>query len=144
MADFSILVTMPDFNELDGKKAMAILHDHAPEIAEEVLARIQDRSPKDTGALKGDETYKLGDGSSLVQWYVGADYQITEWGREYDVYQEGPPLGLSTYTTGEHQMFYRVTTDDLPLIADWAQRTVEGAAESMAEAAEAGATEWEM
>jgi len=144
MEDFGLIVRMPKFDELDGSKAMQVLHDHAGEIAQEVEQRIEDRTPEDTGALKEDETYELGQGNELVKWYVGSGYQLAEWHRVYSVYQEGPPLGLQTYTPGEHQMYFRVTTEDIPLITAWAQNLVDQAADAMAEAAEAGATSWEL
>jgi hypothetical protein len=145
MADLSINVRMPKMDEIDGKKAMAVLRSHASEIAAEIEQQIEDRTPVDTGALKEDETYEVNrGGNELVHWYVGDAYQLAENKRVYSAYQEGPPLGLSTYTNDPHQMYFKVTTDDLPLITDWAQRMVEQAAEQMAEMAEAGATTWEM
>lgn len=144
MADWGVVVHMPDLSKLDGKQWMQVLHDHSEEIAQPILDNIEARTPELTGALKEDETYQLGSGNLLVEWYVGDAYQLAEWHRPYAVYQEGPPMGLETYTNDAHQMFFRVTTDDLPLIADWAQRTVQDAAESMIEAANAGTSTWEM
>lgn len=149
MNDFGMIVTLPDFTQLDGRKAMAILHDHAGEIADEIETRIEDRTPVLTGALKEDETYKLGSGALLVSWFVGDAYQMAEWGRPYALVQEGPPLGAVSDPQGigdgwPHQMYFRVSTDDLPLILDWAQQLVEQAADAMAEAAQAGATTWEI
>lgn len=140
MEDFSLTVRIPKMDEFSGKAFMSGLHDHSDEIATEVLHRIEDRTKVDTGALKEDETYKLGRGEELVTWFVGEDYQIAENKRYYAPYQEGPPLGLSTYTNDPHQMFFKVTTDDLGLIADWAQRVIDDAAEAMSSAAEAGAS----
>jgi hypothetical protein len=139
--DFQVNVTVPDLSVFEEGKLVESLHDEADEIARTIMERIKDRTPRWTGALRGDEDYKLGSGRSLVTWFVNPDYQLTEWKREYDIYQEGPPLGLETYTRGEHQMFFQVSTTDLPLIAEWAERVVNGGVESMVEDANAGATE---
>lgn len=145
MQDFGLIVTVPKFDEIDGKKAMQVLHDHAGEIAKAIEEHIEDRTPVDTGALKEDETYTVnGGGNELVRWFVGDAYQIAENKRDYAAYQEGPPLGLATYTNGPHQMYFEVTTTDLDEIGNWAQQLVEEAADQMVDAANAGATTWSM
>lgn|SRR5678810_746186 len=149
MQDWGLIVTLPDTTQLDGSKAIQVLHDHADEIAQEIETQIESRTPVLTGALKEDETYTLGSGKNLVQWYVGDGYQQAEWGRSYAIFQEGPPLGAVSNPRGEgqgwpHQMYFRVTTEDLPLIQEWAQQLVDQAAQEMADAAQAGATTWEM
>jgi hypothetical protein len=123
----SVDITSDDADaSLTTEEAMDALHAHAPEIAAIINRRIEARTPRDTGALIEDEAYTVpGAGATLVTWFVGDDYQVAEWGRVYSAYQEGPPLGLSTYTPGEHQMYNRVGTDDLDIIGAWAQGVIE-------------------
>lgn len=136
-----VFLSMPKFADLDMNFVLGSLHEHAEDIAKEVLERIEARTPVDTGALKEDETYVLGEPEhAIVTWYVGAEYQTAENEREYSPYQEGPPLGLSTYTNGPHQMFFRVSTDDLPLIQTWAMAVVGEAVEQCVQAAIADTT----
>ena len=147
MDDYGLIVRMPKMDELSAEKAWQILHDHSGEIGQDVLDRIEGRTPELTGALKEDETYRLGSGNELLTWYTNSTYQIGEWGKTYAINMEGPPLGDGTNVASAgwpHQMFFKVTTEDIPLIARWAQDTVDQAAESMTQAAEAGASTWEM
>lgn len=143
MDESGVILTVPDMSKWDKKFILGQLHAHADEIADQILKRIEARTPVATGALKEDETYELPSGGSvnspLVTWFVGDEYQIAENKREYDVYQEGPPLGLETYTNGPHQMFFKVTTDDLPLIEQWAQEIVDDAVEQTMQSSEENA-----
>jgi hypothetical protein len=144
--DMGVILSMPKLEDLDMKFVLGQLHEHAEDIAKQVLARIEDRTPVDTGALKEDETYELANGgpakaTPIVTWYVGSEYQEAEWSREYAAYQEGPPLGESTYTNGPHQMFFSVSTDDMPLIETWAMAVVGEAVEQCVQAAIADTTQ---
>lgn len=142
MMDLSLAITIPDFEKYDRQFIMGQLHAHADDIAEEIETRIEDRTPEDTGALKEDETYTVsGSATELVMWYVGTGYQEAENHRYYAPYQEGPPLGLSTYTNAPHQMYFRATTDDLPIIKEWAQAVVDDAVEQTTQAANDAATQ---
>jgi hypothetical protein len=115
-----------DDDEVSVEDAMEGLHKDAERIAKIIQQRIRDRSPDDTGAMKEDETYKVfGEGEQLVTWYAGSYNQETENHRYYLPYQEGPPMGLKTYTNEPHRMFERVTTEDPGLIEDWAYQVIE-------------------
>lgn len=119
-------VTYPDTSGLDYAMLVKLLRFHRAEIGESILAKIEGRTPVLTGALKEDEAYRAYGGSGgILQWYVGSEYQLAEWGREYAVYQEGPPLGTTGYTHGPYQMFEKVTTDDLDEIGEWATQVVQ-------------------
>lgn len=140
MLQLGAYITIPDLNKVDIKTLLKGLHFHAPELADTILDRVEARTPVDTGALKEDEAYKLGSSSSrsLVTWFVGNEWQYSENGREYSVYQEGPPLGKSTYTNGEHQIFAQIATTDLPIILAWAEASVQEGIDQMQADANAG------
>lgn len=127
MLTLGVYCSIPDLSQVDLNEVLGALHEHAEEIADTILHRIEDRTPVDTGALKEDETYVLGpDKATLVTWFVGDAYQLTEWNRVYAPYQEGPPLGIAGYTASGApvRMFERVATDDQPLIQSWADAVV--------------------
>lgn len=119
---------------MGGDKLMSALRRATATLAPLLATRVRGRTPRQTGALREDVT---GDAYTsavsgtrqvkLVDLYVESGAQVSEWGRVYAAYQEGPPLGLSTYTNGPHQMFARVATEDLGLIEGWAEAAVGGA-----------------
>jgi hypothetical protein len=136
MLQLGVNLSMPDFTQLKPSLLVKLLRFHVPEIADAILSRIEDRTPVDTGALKEDEAVRvLKSGGELVEWYVGGEYQEAENQRVYAAYQEGPPLGQTTYTNGPHQMFARVATDDLLIIQAWANQVVAEALDNMVGAA---------
>lgn len=102
--------------------ALRRLHQHAPELARYLREQIQGRTEIDTGALIGSIRVRAvpGNGPQLVTAYAQQADQLAQWNRVYDKYQEGPPLGLWTYTNPPRQMFYRVSTDDAEGIQSWA------------------------
>lgn len=125
MLQLGITLTIPDTSKLSGKTVIELLKFYHDEIGQQILDRIEARTPVLTGALREDEAFKPGETpEEIVQWYVGEDYQDAEWSRFYAPYQEGGALGLSTYTNGPHEMFARVATDDLILIQAWANKVV--------------------
>lgn len=97
------------------------LHVHAQDLIDLEVPLIRARSPYLTGALRDDIKgipYATGDDIALL--YADDAAQLAQWGRIYAPYQEGPPLGLSTWTNPPHQMFANVLTEDIPVIEQWA------------------------
>lgn len=143
MLQLGAYVTIPDLSKVDIRTLIAGLRFHAPELGQEILDRIEARTPVDTGALVEDEAYIVGgsDPRALVTWFVGDEWQYTEWNREYSVYQEGPPLGIEGYTsTGKPwKMFEQIETTDLPIIQAWAEASVQEGIDQMVKDATAGA-----
>jgi hypothetical protein len=90
-----------------------------------VTQRTLDRA-NDTGALASSVTGQAyGDaknGTIIAVWFNNAQ-QYAEWGRYYAPYQEGPPIGLSTYTNAPRHMLFDAQTEDAGQIHDWAVRT---------------------
>lgn len=117
---------------------MSSLRASTPEIAELIESRIRQRSPRDTGGLRDaidSQAYTGGVSGTnqvmLAKWYANDGPQLDAWNRVYVAYQEGPPLGLSTYTRGEHHMFEQVESTDLGLIEAWAEAAVNQAVNRM-------------
>lgn len=105
------------------------LHNHAQDLIDLEVPLIRARSPYLTGALRDDIKglpYTTGDDIALL--YADNAAQLAQWGKVYAPYQEGPPLGLSTWTNPPHQMFASVLTEDIPVIEQWA---VEAAQEAL-------------
>ena len=141
MLTLGVYCSIPDLSKVDLDTVLGALHEHAEEIADTILHRIEDRTHVLTGATREDEQYTLGaDRNTLVTWFVGDDYQVAEWGHPYAVYEEGPPLGKTTDTNDPVQMFAQVATTDLPLLQSWADAVVEEALNQIAAAANGGAT----
>jgi hypothetical protein len=90
-----------------------------------VTKRTEERTsgPYSTGALASSVTGQAYPGSKngtlIAVWFNNAQ-QYAEWGRYYAPYQEGPPLGLHTYTIGMHHMLYDSQEQDAGEITDWA------------------------
>lgn len=133
MMQLGAFISYPKLEGLDFGDILEVLRFHMDEIGDEVLDKIEARTPEWTGALKEDETWKplRGDKGSLLQWCVGDDYQLTEWGRVYAPYQEGEPLGLHTYTNGPRHFLLDVQSADLPEIEAWALQTVQEAVDNV-------------
>lgn len=75
----------------------------------------------DTGALASSVTGNVGSGHpNLVSVWFNNAQQYSQWGRYYAPYQEGPPIGLSTYTNEPRHMLYDSKTDDVSQIQQWA------------------------
>lgn len=93
------------------------LHEHSPEIGEIVQWLVKQKTPVDTGALMGDVTYDayLDTGDADIAWITtNTGEQIAAWNRIYVAYQEGPPMGLDTYTNLPRLMFMRTSEEDGP------------------------------
>lgn len=87
-----------------------------------VTQRTKERA-YDTGALMSSVTGQAYPGSkngTLISVWFNNAQQYAEWGRYYAPYQEGPPIGLSTYTNGPRHMLYDSQTEDTGQITGWA------------------------
>lgn len=112
------------------------LHAASDELGDMEVGRVLERTPRDTGALRDSLSYRPypnPKSKQLVKLWFDDEPQLFEWGRVYDPYQEGPPLGLSTYTNPPHQMLYLAETEDASAIQAWADEAVRQA-ETEAEA----------
>jgi hypothetical protein len=99
-----------------------VLHARTPDLRDMEVSNIQDRTPVRTGALQSsiDGIPYLDSGTDdLVFLFANDQPQLSEWGRVYAPYQEGPDLGLHTYTNPPRLMFASVLTDDIPQIEQW-------------------------
>jgi hypothetical protein len=107
------------------------LHLSAPLLGYELIDTIVDRTMIDTGALQSSITYQdyISDISdpTLLFLYANDQEQLDQWGRVYVQYQEGGALGMPTYTNAPREMFAKVLTDDLDIIADWGIETCQWA-----------------
>lgn len=88
------------------------LHDEADQLGEELVPLVQDKTPVDTGALVSSITYFPLSGQEILEVYAASGPQMAQWSRYYVYYQEGPPLGLATYTNGPRQMFLQTAEGD--------------------------------
>jgi hypothetical protein len=105
----------------------AALHLHSPELATDELQRVRDRTPYLTGALRSAaeaRSYQGATSRQLVKIWYSDEPQLFEWNRVYVAYQEGPPLGLSTYTNPPRLMLQQAPAVDTPAIQAWADQVV--------------------
>ncbi len=136
MLDISLDIGIPTDLPADGRAVLDAWTEHAQELADELNRRIRDRTPVLTGALQSgvmaiggiDHGYPQ---RTLLEAFFDPAPQIATWKRQYDVYQEGPPLGLPTYTNPPRWMLRRTDPDDLPLITEWAVSTGQTGADSI-------------
>ena len=132
MISYNALV--PDnLSSLSGNDAIQAWRDHADEIAAIEHQNISGRTPEYTGTLDASLTEVLNpDNQTIAQVYTDPDVQLSgPWERVYAQYQEGPPLGVSTYTNGPRQYVYGAFTEDLEEIQAWAQTTAQGGVNQM-------------
>lgn len=104
-----------------------------------VTARTEARA-RDTGALASSVTGRVGtraSGKLISVWFNNAQ-QYAQWGRYYAPYQEGPPIGLSTYTNAPRHMLYDSQTEDAPAIEEWALEAGGSGADAWAGSIQAG------
>lgn len=100
---------------------------HAPELAEKLQERVRERTPVWTGALRESVMAFGGIDRSrpirkLVEVFFDPMQQLdSRWKRQYDVYQEGPFIGLSTYTNPPRRMLQAADPVDLVVIIPWAE-----------------------
>lgn len=128
----SLKLTMPDLSTLVGglpDAADMVLEGWAKDastLKDILVARVTQRTLDrafDTGALASSVTgqaYPNSKNGTIVAVWFNAAQQIAEWGRYYAPYQEGPPLGLSTYTNPPRHMLFDSQTEDAEQIRQWA------------------------
>lgn len=131
----SITLTIPGhFFEQDWyETAVSNLFKGTDELGQLEQFNVSARTPTDTGALLADisyEAYSSGDEFAFI--FANTAEQMAEWGREYDVYQEGGLLGLATYTNDPHQMFGHMFDDDIPAIEEWGNKWLQGGMDVLA------------
>lgn len=122
--DFSLFITIPGVDPLQGgsEKVIERWRTHAPALASMEHTRIAGRTPERTGTLVLSLTQEVNpDKDTLARLYFDPDAQLAgPWHRVYAKYQEGPPLGHTTYTNPPRWMVFNTLLDDLPLIRAWA------------------------
>jgi hypothetical protein len=142
MIPITITGTFPGTGAIDSKTILDRWRTAAPELASMEHTNITGREPEDTGTLIISTTQEVNpDENTLVRIYTDPDTQLSgPWSRVYAQYQEGPPLGHTTYTRTTPHFFYDVLTDDLPDISAWAVAASQGGVQDLISAANAGAT----
>ena len=104
------------------------LHNNAGELGDALVRLVQDKTPVLTGALQSDITWAPMTGNDILQVYANAEAQSENWGRVYVQYQEGPPMGVPTYTNPPRLMFLdTANTDGFIVTEAWAIVTVQEA-----------------
>jgi hypothetical protein len=109
------------------------LHDHTPEIGEDLRTLVRAKTPILTGALFIDMSYEAytnpqgyGAGESDLVWIYSEEIeQQAFWDRIYVQYQEGGALGEHTFTNAPREMFFKTaSTDGLAEVIMWAEKWV--------------------
>lgn len=108
------------------------LHFNAQELVDLEVFNVSSRTPVLTGALLSDVqgiAYLDPNQKDLAFIFSGIENQLDEYGRIYDLYQEGGSAGYGTAQqglglgsnngSGNHEMFGRILTDDIPDIETW-------------------------
>ena len=123
MLEFNAIVPR-NLSGLHGEAVIQAWRERAEEIAAIEHHNIEDRTPMDTGTLDESLTEVTNpDPQTIAEVYTNPDVQLSgPWERVYAQYQEGPPLGHTTYTHTTPHFFYDVLTEDLGEIAAWAKR----------------------
>lgn len=96
---------------------------------------VTERTPLLTGALQYDVSFEANHDPNkklLAFIYSAQTEQEAQWGRIYELYQEGGALGLSTYTNGPHEMYAKIMTDDIPAIEQWGHDALQGGLDELA------------
>lgn len=109
------------------------LHEHSPELGEELRDLVREKTPILTGALVMDMSFEAypdpqgmtGGEDDLVWVYADETMQQAFWQRVYVQYQEGAPLGEHTFTNDAREMFYMTAiADGLAATQVWALKTI--------------------
>lgn len=131
----SLKITIPDLTHLVeelgtadetviegwGQNAETLLQTEIYNVTQRTIERTS--GPYSTGALASSVTGQAYPGSkngTLISVWFNNAQQYSEWGRYYAPYQEGPPIGLSTFTNGPRHMLYDSQEQDAGEITDWA------------------------
>jgi hypothetical protein len=124
-AEISVTYTGVDFAEMDAS-VIRELRLEAPILAADLTLMVQDKTPVLIGALRSDiHGIPNLDENTLALIYPTGVEQLLTWGREYVKYQEGPPMGVTTYTNPPRQMFETTaTTDGLAYTEAWAEQAI--------------------
>ena len=132
---------IPATGPLKGDQIIKEWKQHAWEIEDLEHTSIQYRTPENTRTLidsiKGETNP---DKDTIMRIYTDSGVQASgPWHRVYAQYQEGPPLGTTTYTNSPRQMFFRAVSDDATQIATWAYTTAQMCVNVIVSQANAGA-----
>lgn len=111
------------------------LYAGADELGQLEQFNVMSRTPVLTGALMSDVSYTTGSPGAgyIVNIYSGTENQLDEWGRVYDIYQEGGILGAGSNSgPANHHMFADIMTVDIAEIQMWGAEWLEKAADAIA------------
>lgn len=127
------------------KTVMEDLHAGADELGQIEQFNVSERTQVLTGALLSGISYIAHpnpDDKVLVEVFADVEPQLDEWGRIYDLYQEGGSAGFGTANmglglgsnngSGNHEMFGRMFTDDIPAITEWGESMLSGSTDRLA------------
>lgn len=137
--NFSLDIQIPpSLLQLEGKELMAALFRNAEALAQQeeqyTVARVYERAYA-TGTLahsvKADVTGRGGMSAGSVLLATITANTFEEAGRDYAPYQEGPPLGLATYTNPPRHFLFDIETEDAASITTWAEDTLRAAIAEM-------------
>lgn len=112
-----------------GQDAQTLLEIEIANVTKRTLERAHH-----TGALASSVTgraYTNAKNGTLISVWFNNAQQYAQWNRYYAPYQEGPPLGLATYTNAPRHMLYDSQTDDAGQITDWAISAGQAAADTI-------------
>jgi hypothetical protein len=124
-SDLELTIVDPADVEAIPDEIIQALRGNTQELSSRLLQRIESRTPIATGALRESwEPLYPPSGPEILSIGPNPAPQELAWGRVYAQYQEGPPLGLPTYTNDPHQMLRQADPEDLPTIEEWADATI--------------------
>ncbi len=129
MSTASYIDIAPGTGQIIGQDIWAtinqVMHQNTPEVAQMEQASVQQRTPVRTGALQSDvvgieQTDPDDDELALIN--SAQQNELDQYGRVYNVYVEGVPLGHTSPTIlNPAQMYNDILTSDIPQITNWAQ-----------------------
>jgi hypothetical protein len=108
------------------------------EISASLVGAVQDITPVLTGTLRDSATWYSGDGNKDGQQYIlgwveyDPDQQVDTYNTVYSYYQEGPPMGLETYTNPPRQMLAKTAGGDgMVFVQAWGEEEIQKAVDRM-------------
>ena len=145
MADVELTGPRNFWQQDTWKTVQEELYAASDELGQIEQANVSSRTQVLTGALISGISYepmKSPTDKVLAFLYADEEPQLDEYGRVYDLYQEGGSngfgsagmgLGLGTNTgSGNHEMFGRMFTDDISAITQWGEDTLNNATNRLA------------
>jgi hypothetical protein len=111
------------------------IHLNTQELMDIEIDTIRKRMPVDRGGAIADVwgiAYHAVDDRNLALIYSVDQGQQSAWGRTYIDYVEGGVLGRSTWTNAPREVYFQVTTTDIPQVEAWALKYVQQALDRLA------------